>query len=146
MPSLLLPWKNPAWFQFISHKVLRLVTPWLLLAAWGLSFALAGHSLYTVLFIGQTLLLIVGIVAWLSPPIRRIPPLGIIATVFALNYAAWYAFWIWLAGGTIRSWKKVPYGGAKVPTQLYEGSSMEPANVMVDKDTNCDRVKLTLNR
>lgn len=27
MPALLVPWKNRIWWQFISHKVLRLITP-----------------------------------------------------------------------------------------------------------------------
>jgi biofilm PGA synthesis N-glycosyltransferase PgaC len=32
MPRLLLPFVNPSWFETISHKVARLVCPWLLLA------------------------------------------------------------------------------------------------------------------
>jgi cellulose synthase/poly-beta-1,6-N-acetylglucosamine synthase-like glycosyltransferase len=32
LPSLLIPWKNPVWLQFVSHKILRLLTPWLALA------------------------------------------------------------------------------------------------------------------
>jgi len=32
MPALLVPLRNPIWLQFVSHKVLRLLTPWLLLA------------------------------------------------------------------------------------------------------------------
>jgi len=114
MSGLLLPWKNPVWFQFMSHKVLRLVTPWLLLAAWGLSFTLTGQPVYMVLFVLQSLLLAAGILAWLWPPIRRVRPLGILAAVFALNCAAWLAFWVWLSGGTNRTWKKVEYGKAKV--------------------------------
>lgn len=33
LPSVLVPFRNPIWVQFISHKVLRLFTPWLLLVA-----------------------------------------------------------------------------------------------------------------
>jgi cellulose synthase/poly-beta-1,6-N-acetylglucosamine synthase-like glycosyltransferase len=41
MPGVLVPFRNPIWVQFISHKVLRLMTPWLLLLfAVGLSGAL----------------------------------------------------------------------------------------------------------
>lgn len=32
LPALLMPVRNPIWAQFISHKVLRLLTPWLLIA------------------------------------------------------------------------------------------------------------------
>ena len=30
LPGALLPWRNPIWLQFISHKVLRLLVPWAL--------------------------------------------------------------------------------------------------------------------
>jgi cellulose synthase/poly-beta-1,6-N-acetylglucosamine synthase-like glycosyltransferase len=31
LPAVLNPSRNPIWFQFMSHKVLRLLTPWLLM-------------------------------------------------------------------------------------------------------------------
>ena len=31
LPGVLIPWRNPIWFQFVSHKLLRLLTPYLLL-------------------------------------------------------------------------------------------------------------------
>jgi hypothetical protein len=33
MPQLLLPVRNPVWLQFVCHKLLRLLTPWLVLLA-----------------------------------------------------------------------------------------------------------------
>jgi cellulose synthase/poly-beta-1,6-N-acetylglucosamine synthase-like glycosyltransferase len=35
MPTLLMPWRNPAWVQFVSHKLFRLLTPWLVLITFG---------------------------------------------------------------------------------------------------------------
>ena len=32
LPAILVPIRNPIWLQFISHKVLRLLTPWLVMA------------------------------------------------------------------------------------------------------------------
>src|SRR5262249_54665110 len=32
LPQTLLPWRNPVWVQFVSHKLLRLAVPWALLA------------------------------------------------------------------------------------------------------------------
>lgn len=32
LPALLVPIRNPIWVQFVSHKVLRLLTPWLAMA------------------------------------------------------------------------------------------------------------------
>lgn len=43
-PRLLLPWRNPAWLQFVSHKAGRLLVPYALPAIFVLSAALAGQS------------------------------------------------------------------------------------------------------
>src|SRR6516162_1438547 len=32
LPQALLPWRNPIWLQFLSHKLLRLLVPWMLVA------------------------------------------------------------------------------------------------------------------
>jgi biofilm PGA synthesis N-glycosyltransferase PgaC len=45
-PGWLLPWKNPIWFQYVSHKVLRLFSPFFLLAALGASAHLSVGSAY----------------------------------------------------------------------------------------------------
>ena len=45
-PRWLLPWKNPIWIEFISHKIARLCSPALLLLAAGTNIALAGQPLY----------------------------------------------------------------------------------------------------
>jgi poly-beta-1,6-N-acetyl-D-glucosamine synthase len=39
MPALLVPTANPFWFETVSHKVLRLVAPWLLVLLGGASLA-----------------------------------------------------------------------------------------------------------
>jgi cellulose synthase/poly-beta-1,6-N-acetylglucosamine synthase-like glycosyltransferase len=33
MPGVLVPWRNPIWLQFVSHKLLRLLTPYLVVLA-----------------------------------------------------------------------------------------------------------------
>ncbi len=53
-PRLLLPWRNPAWLQFMSHKVGRLLVPYALPAIFVLSLLLArGSALYLAAFIAQ---------------------------------------------------------------------------------------------
>jgi biofilm PGA synthesis N-glycosyltransferase PgaC len=37
LPKLLVPFVNPSWFETFSHKIMRLVCPWALLALLGLS-------------------------------------------------------------------------------------------------------------
>lgn len=38
LPGVLVPWRNPIWLQFVCHKLLRLLTPYLVLAL-GLAMA-----------------------------------------------------------------------------------------------------------
>ena len=42
LPEAMLPWRNPIWWQFLSHKVFRLVAPWALLTMLGMSVVLPG--------------------------------------------------------------------------------------------------------
>jgi cellulose synthase/poly-beta-1,6-N-acetylglucosamine synthase-like glycosyltransferase len=43
-PRLLLPWRNPVWWQYLSHKVGRLLVPYAWLAAFAANVVLAEHS------------------------------------------------------------------------------------------------------
>lgn len=52
MPELLLPWRNPVFWQFCSHKIGRLVVPYLLLVLL-ISNAILMGGIYTWLFAGQ---------------------------------------------------------------------------------------------
>jgi biofilm PGA synthesis N-glycosyltransferase PgaC len=60
MPWLLLPGRGRVWFQMLSHKILRLVCPWALLALLGASGALAlrheafGGDMWAALFLAQS--------------------------------------------------------------------------------------------
>jgi cellulose synthase/poly-beta-1,6-N-acetylglucosamine synthase-like glycosyltransferase len=60
MPALLIPLRNPAWLQFIFHKLLRLLTPYLILVlgAWGVA-----HAGLAVVHSPKLVLALAGIVA-----------------------------------------------------------------------------------
>lgn len=70
-PWLLLPWRNPLWFRFVSHKLLRLLAPWLLLA---LALSSAWLALRHALFAATTLGLAAGLVVVVAG--RLLPALG----------------------------------------------------------------------
>jgi poly-beta-1,6-N-acetyl-D-glucosamine synthase len=55
LPALLVPGRNPFWFELVSHKVLRLAAPWLMLALAPASLAAAagGSKLMGGLALGQ---------------------------------------------------------------------------------------------
>jgi hypothetical protein len=67
-PRLLVPFVNPVWLQYVSHKLGRLVVPYAFLALFAASVALAGtHPLYSIALAGQCLVyLLAGYGAWLE--------------------------------------------------------------------------------
>jgi cellulose synthase/poly-beta-1,6-N-acetylglucosamine synthase-like glycosyltransferase len=77
-PRLLLPWRNPAWVQFMSHKVGRLLVPYALPVLLVLSFLLAQHSpFYAALFAAQgAFYLLATYGAWLEHARNTTAPAG----------------------------------------------------------------------
>jgi hypothetical protein len=108
LPQAVLPWRCPVWFQFISHKLLRLVVPWALLVMLAASGFLGG-PLYFTLFAVQCLGYVIA-VAGLHPAIgTRVKLASAGASFLVLNTAAWLAFWVWISGRAGRSWGQVRY-------------------------------------
>ena len=53
-PRLLVPFVNPVWLQYVSHKVGRLVVPWALLGLFVASLALApAHGFVALVLAAQ---------------------------------------------------------------------------------------------
>jgi len=108
LPQALLPWRNPIWVQFFSHKLLRLVIPWLLMAVFFAS-ALVNAPLYRTFFLAQLLFygLAASVLAFGPASGWRV---GTVAASFVvMNAAAWLAFWVWICGRSDAAWKKVAY-------------------------------------
>jgi cellulose synthase/poly-beta-1,6-N-acetylglucosamine synthase-like glycosyltransferase len=58
-PRLLLPWRNPVWWQYVSHKIGRLLVPFAWLAAFAANIVLAADSAwYQLLLAGQVAFLL----------------------------------------------------------------------------------------
>jgi poly-beta-1,6-N-acetyl-D-glucosamine synthase len=73
LPGLLTPWRNPVWLQFVSHKLLRLATPWLLAVLAISAAALVVRALSPIML--QTLGAVVAAavaVTLLQPRLRRV--------------------------------------------------------------------------
>jgi cellulose synthase/poly-beta-1,6-N-acetylglucosamine synthase-like glycosyltransferase len=92
LPRLLLPFANPSWFETFSHKLLRLVGPWALLAlAVGTVAQLPSSRFALVLLAGQ-----LGFYA-LALAGARAGKLGTLARTFVvLNAAALVGLWRFL--------------------------------------------------
>jgi poly-beta-1,6-N-acetyl-D-glucosamine synthase len=97
----LAPWMfspvNPLLFRFVSHKLLRLLVPLLLLLMLVAS-ALVGTSLYRTIFWLQVLFYVSAVLGTLIPAVKQFKPVGIASTFVMLNAAAALAFYNFAAG------------------------------------------------
>ena len=101
LPALLSPFKNPIWFETFSHKILRLVAPWLLvaLAAVTAAGARANNPWMSALLIAQ---LAFYAAAAVGPRLGRIASLA--RTFVVLNAAAVLGLWRYLTGRQRITW------------------------------------------
>ncbi|NQV27611.1 MAG: glycosyltransferase family 2 protein [Rhodopirellula sp.] len=85
-PSWLLPWKNPIWLEFMSHKILRLVSPALLVIVAVTNVLLLGQLPYSLLLLGQICFYYSAFAGWICQKIGRPSSIfGIQAMFFTLN-------------------------------------------------------------
>jgi poly-beta-1,6-N-acetyl-D-glucosamine synthase len=106
--AALLPWRNRVWWQWISHKLLRLAVPWALLGMLAASFFLPEDG-YQIFFWLQVAGYGLGLVGLIPAVGRRFRLLGTAASFLVLNAAAWFAFWVWITGRAGQSWHKAQY-------------------------------------
>ena len=107
LPAVLAPWRNPVWFQFVSHKMLRLLAPWALLVLLASSL-LAPGTFYRAAFACQAVCYVAALLG-LWARAARFRPFAAAASFLILNGAAWIAFWVWVTGRTERTWVKATY-------------------------------------
>jgi cellulose synthase/poly-beta-1,6-N-acetylglucosamine synthase-like glycosyltransferase len=102
MPALLLPWRNPIWFETVSHKILRLLAPWFMVALLLVSLAAtaAGRGgVWPLLLAAQIGFYVAAAVG------RRAGPIGGLARTFVvLNAAAVIGLWRFVRGGQRVTW------------------------------------------
>lgn len=104
-PWLLDPARNPVFFAWCSHKLLRLLVPWALLAALAAS-AVLPDPLYRFAFHAQWIAYALSAVALCSPRLaKQVPLLPSAATFLLLNLAALLALPASLLDAS-RLWKK----------------------------------------
>jgi cellulose synthase/poly-beta-1,6-N-acetylglucosamine synthase-like glycosyltransferase len=103
-PSLLSPLANPLWWRFLSHKVCRLLVPFVLPPLLVAAVSLDG-TLYRVFGAGQVLLYGAAATGALWPAARRIRVVGICYFFVVLNAAALAGFWRWWRGDSSAAWR-----------------------------------------
>jgi cellulose synthase/poly-beta-1,6-N-acetylglucosamine synthase-like glycosyltransferase len=108
LPQSLLPWRNPVWPVWISHKLLRLAVPWALVGLL-VSSALVPGTLQALCLSCQAGCYVVALLG-LVPALARRSRLAAAAVSFlVLNVAAGLALWLWLLGRADRTWHKISY-------------------------------------
>lgn len=95
-PWLLTP-ANPLWFRFVSHKLLRLLVPFLL-AAMLVGSALAHGVFYKLAFAAQLIFYGLATLGWASPTMRRFRAVAVAETFTMLNVAAALALYKFAVG------------------------------------------------
>ncbi len=107
-PRLLVPVLNPIWFQFVSHKLLRLFSPLFLLVALGGNINLLGTGmLYSGLLAGQGVFYAAAMLGMLWQGKARRPRIPAICYMFvSLNVAAALAWWDALSGRHTSVWDR----------------------------------------
>lgn len=88
-PWLLLPWRNPLWFRFVSHKLLRLLAPWLLLAlALSATLLATRHALFAATALGLLAALAAVVAGRLLPALGGRRPVRLLTAFCYLNLFA----------------------------------------------------------
>ena len=106
-PRWLLPWRNPIWWEFVSHKLLRLVSPLLLGVALVTNIVLASTPLYQWLLAAQVAFYGAAVLAWALARIgRKLPLLGTVLMFVSLNVTTMLALWDALRGRFRATWQR----------------------------------------
>ncbi len=104
-PWLFVPWRNPLWWQFLSHKVLRLVAPYALLGCF-LSSLLGGGPYLTVAAWLQGAFYAAALFGYLFPGARRYRVVSFAHVFCDMNFAAVVALLRFASGGLDARWEK----------------------------------------
>jgi cellulose synthase/poly-beta-1,6-N-acetylglucosamine synthase-like glycosyltransferase len=117
MPRLLWPPSNPIFWQFLSHKVLRLAAPWAMAAMLATSAALAADSaFFRLALIAQLLFYGLPLIGLAVPRLRAWKPVRIVQAFIALNWFALLGFFEFLTNRRAHLWQSTqgqPTGGTR---------------------------------
>ncbi|MEP7041505.1 MAG: glycosyltransferase family 2 protein [Dokdonella sp.] len=104
-PWLVNPWKNPLWFRFVCHKLLRLLAPWLLLLI-ALSSAILAprHGFYAASAAGAVLFAALFLLGHYVPAVMRASPMRLIMAFGYLNLFAAQALIAYVRNPRLHLW------------------------------------------
>lgn len=104
-PLWLSPQHNPIWWEFVSHPVLRLFSPWLLIAAALTNALLVRHDPYFYLMALQGVLYLLAALGWhYRSALRSSPVSETLRTLAAFNLTTLAAWWDAVRGRFDPAW------------------------------------------
>ncbi|MBV1911049.1 MAG: glycosyltransferase [Kangiellaceae bacterium] len=104
-PALLNPFKNKILFQFISHKVLRLISPLFLFLILLSSIALSGNHLFGFVAAIQVLGYSLVLLSRYIPILSRLPLVNIARSFLTLMWFTILGFWAFFSRNHLTIWK-----------------------------------------
>ncbi len=104
-PGLVHPFKNRIWWNFLSHKIFRLIVPFLMIYLFFSNFFFR-EPLFIVVLGAQMVFYGLAFAAWLNPEFREKRTVNLIYFFVNLNYAALVGTWYFISGNTANTWKK----------------------------------------
>ena len=106
-PGWLLPWRNPIWLQYVSHKIGRLFSPVLLLAAAAANVALAAHPVYAILLSAHGCFYLAAFTGWVYQRVgSRSACFGVPLMFVAMNATGAAGLWDAVRGRYRATWKR----------------------------------------
>jgi len=106
-PRWLLPWQNPIWFGYISHKMLRLLSPFCLLALIWANYWLRAESYYQWIGWGQIIFYGLALAGLFSQRCGvNVRMLGIPAMFLSMNVTTLAALWDAMRGRYHAAWNQ----------------------------------------
>lgn len=112
MPQVCWPWRNPIWWQYLSHKVLRLAAPWAMAGLLVCSAFLAVGHAWAAWALGAQLVFYAGALGALTvESLARWKLLRVAAAFVALNGFAVLGLWAWLRNRDLHQWQAASPGG-----------------------------------
>lgn len=96
LPALLSPTANPLFFRFVSHKLLRVCSPFCFVAILGLS-ALLSQPFYRAVFVAELTLYLTGMLGLLV----SLPALSVPSAFVLMHAAIFAAAWRWRQNASV---------------------------------------------
>jgi cellulose synthase/poly-beta-1,6-N-acetylglucosamine synthase-like glycosyltransferase len=103
-PWILLPWSNPLWFRYVSHKLLRLLVPFGMVMLLVDSLLLPG-TFFRIFTLLQLVFYGLALAGLLLSSTRSNRMVKLIYFFMVMNAAAVAGFWKWATGGCATAWQ-----------------------------------------